>query len=824
MSLWAQGKSVRIGLVTGDAQARVSDIFRPFTNYLDRSLESSEFEMVAFASIEDLLAAGGQGRIEFAFCNGPAAVQLNARVGARPVATVLQPASGATGSPGSAWTAGSVFVQRSRTDIQQLQDARGKSVIALAPLALGGWLAALREWRRLGLNEAKDFTRLEFMFSYRGIAERVCKGGSDIGVLSNYALASVADVCPGGFRVLPPPPGVDAGAGFAASTRQYPETAFVAMATADPGLASRVVVALLSLPPESVASKSANASGFTIPQNYSSVEELMRELRIPPFEAPANRTFREEMALHVREISLGLFAFAAMLFAAWYRTHRLYRDLRVSESVRHRVFDSSPIAQGILDPQSWTLLDCNPAAAQLYGWSSREALKGKSIEAVSAALQYDGSSPMERAARIFRDSQGVRSMVLAWRQQRPGGEIWHGEIHLTAFSSNGRLLLQYTLRDVTAARELERRAELLAHALRSSRDCISIGDADDRIIYVNEAFLSTYGYTEQELLGKTVQLVDSPRNPPELRAEILPSTIQGGWTGELWNRTKSGRDIRMALSTAAVYDENKTIIATIGCARDITEYRALQEQYFQSQKMEGIGRLAGGIAHDFNNLLTVINGFCALSLQKMTGDDPARNNWVAIHEAGIRAAELTRQLLAFSKRQPASLRPRFVNDLVASAQSLLHRMVGEAVTLHIFLAPAPVDGHWPVLADESQFHQVLMNLTVNARQAMPMGGVLRISTDYVVIADGGAAMPPGEYVLISVADTGAGIPAEIQPFIFEPFFTTKGSDGTGLGLATVYAIVRQSGGHVSVDSHLGTGATFHIHLPRISSPGAIPIG
>ena len=808
---------MRIGLVTGDTQPRVSDIFRPFTNYLGRHLEHSEFEMVAFASIEDLLAAAGQGRIEFAFCNAPAAVQLNARLGARPVATVLQPAPGATGVPGSAWTAGAVFVRKSRTDIQHLGDVRRKSVIALAPLALGGWLAALREWRTLGLNPAKDFKKLDFLFSYRGIADRVCNGGADVGVLANYALASVADVCPDGFRVLPPPPGVAAASGFAASTRQYPETAFVALASVDPGLASSLVVALLTLSADSVPSKAANAAGFTVPQNYAPVEQLMRDLSIPPFETQGTRTFREEMALHVREISFGLFAFAAILFAAWYRTHGLYHDLRVSESIRHRVFDSSPIAQGILDPQSWTLLDCNPAAAQLYGWPSRESLEGKSIVAVSAALQYDGSSPAERAARIFRDSQGVRSMVLAWRHQRPGGEIWHGEIHLTAFSSGGRLLLQYTLRDVTAARELERRAELLAHALRSSRDCISIGDADDRIIYVNEAFLSTYGYAEHELLGKTVQLVDSPRNSPELRAEILPSTIQGGWTGELWNRTKSGRDIRMALSTAAVYDENKTIIATIGCARDITEYRALQEQYFQSQKMEGIGRLAGGIAHDFNNLLTVINGFCTLSLQKMTGDDPARNNLIAIHEAGTRAADLTKQLLAFSKRQPASLRPRILNDVVASAQSLLHRMVGDAVTLHIFLAPAPASGHWSVLADESQFHQILMNLTVNARQAMPMGGVLRIATDYVVIAEGRSSLPPGEYVLLSVADTGSGIPEEIQPYIFEPFFTTKGSDGTGLGLATVYAIVRQGGGSVSVESQPGTGTTFHIHLPRISS-------
>ena len=810
--------------MTGQLQPEVSRTFRPFTEYLESSVVGRRFEVIRMASIEALLKAAEEGTIEFAFCTPSAMVELNIRLGARPLATVLQRAGGTRSSP---LMAGAVFVRSSRKDLQRLEDVRGKRVLALSPLALGGWLAALREWRQLGVDEKKDFARLDFLFSYEGIADRVCSGKADVGVLAGFALASVEQRCPEGFRVLPAPGGSNPAYPVRVSTRLYPEAAFAALGHVDDSLVSKVIVALLLVPAQGDIARAVNCAGFSAPLSYAPVEFLLQELRVRPFESLGTPTLMQALSQHVREVAVALTVFVVLLFGAWMRARALYRNLKTSESVRHRVFDRSHIPMGVVDPDDWTFVDCNPAAARIYGWPSRESLKGRSIEVVSAPVQYDGTKPEFKAAQQLVDAGDAMETVFEWRHLRPSGEIWDAEIHITGFRTNGKRLLQYTLRDVTASRALERRVHMLARALQSVQECITIGDAEDRILYVNAAFLHTYGYSEEELLGQSVRIVDSDRNRREVREAILQSTLASGWRGELWNRTKSGREILVDLSTAAVYDPSGRAVATIGCARDITEYRALQEQYYQAQKMDGIGRLAGGIAHDFNNLLAVINGYSGLMLRRMQVGDPARENVVAIQEAGARAAEFTRQLLTFSKRQPVIQKPLEIGRIIRDSGSLLGRLVGKKVELRIESPASPDGGDWLVMADESQIHQVLVNLAVNASQAMPEGGLLRIETENVEIgplqvdAQGVALPTTGEYVLLSVTDTGTGMDAETQSHIFEPFFSTKGEEGSGLGLATVYGIVRQSGGVISVASELGKGTSFRIHLPR-TIPSAAP--
>ena len=429
--------------------------------------------------------------------------------------------------------------------------------------------------------------------------------------------------------------------------------------------------------------------------------------------------------------------------------------------------------------------------------------------------------------------------------QETGGEKW--------IAANGTLLrdvdgkpvrLLGVAVDITerkrAEEELrasEERSRVLARALQCADECISITDIEDRILYVNEAFCRTYGYREDELIGQQIGILRSGRTSNEIQDEILPATMVGRWQGELWNRTKEGRDFLISLTTSLVYDEGGQTVALVGIARDITERKQaeeesaeLQAQLYQAQKMESVGRLAGGVAHDFNNLLTVINGYSQMLVAKLSAGDPLRDSLEEIHKAGERAAGLTRQLLAFSRKQVLEPRRLDVNRVVGEMRPMLVRLVGEDVEVRVALHAK--DG--TIHADPHQLEQVVMNLAVNSRDAMPHGGKLLIDTAVVEWDERHAHSHPearvGRYVVLSVSDSGVGMDEETKSRIFEPFFTTKGmGKGTGLGLSMVQGIVAQSGGYIEVHSEKGTGTTFKIYLPVLTEgaaddwrPAAVP--
>ena len=251
----------------------------------------------------------------------------------------------------------------------------------------------------------------------------------------------------------------------------------------------------------------------------------------------------------------------------------------------------------------------------------------------------------------------------------------------------------------------------------------------------------------------------------------------------------------------------------VGISLDITAHRVLEAQFQQAQKMEALGRLAGGVAHDFNNLLTAILGYCGLLLEDLRAEDPIRHDVVEIQKAGARAADLTRQLLAFSRKQIIEPTRVDLNTIAAGMRPLLERLIGEDITISLGLQP----GLAPVMADRGQVEQVVMNLAVNARDAMPRGGRLSIETANVQLDEHAAthrALAPGAYVVLRVTDTGMGMTPEVQAQLFEPFFTTKeAGKGTGLGMATVHGIVARSGGSVGVYSELGRGSAFSVYFP-----------
>jgi len=344
-------------------------------------------------------------------------------------------------------------------------------------------------------------------------------------------------------------------------------------------------------------------------------------------------------------------------------------------------------------------------------------------------------------------------------------------------------------------------------------------DSTGKILDANPAFLQMLGLTSaSELIGQHIFSLYAETDQWFALADFLRSADPFKGVNAEWKR-KGGTNTVVRISGRSVINGTDGKVVFELFAEDVTERRVLEQQLRQSQKMEAVGRLAGGIAHDFNNLLMVISGYSEFLLERLGAEPHLRGPAQEIAGAADRASSLTRQLLAFSRKQ--MLAPRIVNlnDVVTENIKMLTRMIGEDIDL--VMVPGP--NLWSVRADAGQIDQVIMNLAVNARDAMASGGKLTIETSNVTLdqdyARSHAPLPAGDYVMVAISDTGEGMDNETQSHIFEPFFTTKGPKGTGLGLSTVYGIVKQSGGYIWVRSELGRGTTFKIYLPRVPSTG-----
>src|SRR5205085_6357950 len=336
------------------------------------------------------------------------------------------------------------------------------------------------------------------------------------------------------------------------------------------------------------------------------------------------------------------------------------------------------------------------------------------------------------------------------------------------------------------------------------------------IEYVNPAFEALTGYTHDEACGSTPRILKSGEQGPEIYEDMWKTILSGNvFRGILVNRKKNGELYYVEESICPVRDADGQVTHFIANGRDLTERLRLEAQLLQAQEMDAVGRLAGGVAHDFNNLLTIITSYSELALDDIPEGSPLSSKIQEVLLAAKRAAELTRQLLAFSRKQPQALRIVDLNPVIASICNTLPRLIGEDIEFSF----VPGQGVGPVRVDPVQIEQILMNLAANARDAMPQGGHLRIETSHVHLDEAyiqhkPAAIPVGNYAVLTVSDNGSGIPREDIPHIFEPFYTTKPSGkGTGLGLATVYGIVKQNKGYIWVYSEASAGTVFKIYLP-----------
>jgi PAS domain S-box-containing protein len=687
---------VRIGIVAQVPQGGTGAYGAALVHYLQERLPQRTITAVYFQTNELAAAAAGRGELEFLYVTSATFAGLEARHGATAIATAkVRLRSGVEVK----FTGGVIFCGAHRDGIQRLGDLRGKRVVGFNPESLGGWIAALREFRAEGIDPAHDFASLRFAPAANEVAQSVVDGSADAGVVS---IAQFSRMIAGGkysagqLRVLPPRipyPELQL-VPVPASTRLYPATPFIRMRHVPDDLAEEMAAALYRMPPPEDATRFMGVVSWSLPMNYQSVHDCLRELGISPYDKIEQEALSTLVERHWRTILLAVSIVAVIL-------------------------------------------------------------AGTTILAVIARFRL------------------AQSQKILTRQ---------------------------------------------ASLLEQTSDGVYAVGPDYRITYWNKAAHILCGVSSHEAIGHRAEEVVPWAISTEDRFEARRKLESDGvWNGQVQLRTPAGEMRVVEVAASAIHGQHRRIAGAVVGLRDVTERKNLEEQLRQSQKMQAVGLLAGGVAHDFNNLLTVINGYAEIDVDSAKERGLSAPHTEQILKAGRRAAELTQQLLAFSRKQMLQPRAIDLNSLLHEMGQMLRRLIGEDIELVI--APSP---DLPmILADPSQVRQVIMNLVVNARDATPPGGEIRLSTAPATPATLPAELrgaPRNGYVVLTVSDTGSGMDEAVRQRIFEPFFTTKElGKGTGLGLATVYGIVRQSSGHIEVTSAPGKGSCFCVYLPGVGS-------
>lgn len=500
----------------------------------------------------------------------------------------------------------------------------------------------------------------------------------------------------------------------------------------------------------------------------------------------------------------------ALFFWTRYRRSAERAASQHAEEFRQLFHDASE-AMFVVD-SAIRLVEINAAACRLIGFSRAE-LVGRPLISLVPAPEL-AARPMKLEALL----SGQRVVSERTLVRKDGTELI-GEVAVQQLP-DGRIL--GVVRDVSTRRATEQRLRLLSRALEVSPAAMVITDLAGQIEYVNPRFCAVTGWSAAEAIGKTPAILKSGSTAEAIYHDLW-SAIRAGaiWQGELINRRKNGELFPWLLSIHPILDEQGRIEHYLGVGEDASERRAVEHtleetraQLHQARKMEALGRLAGGVAHDFNNLLGVVLGYSDLLGATVAEHSEGSEQLGEIRKAVLRASDLTRQLLAFSRRQVLTVRVVALVALLEDSRRMLERLLPESIALRLDAVP----DLWPVRADATQLVQVLVNLAVNSRDAMPLGGQLGIEARNFTFDNSQAAehgLAAADYVRLQVHDTGTGMTVDVLDHAFEPFFTTKAAGGgTGLGLATVYGIVQQMGGRAEIDSQPDRGTTVTIYLPR----------
>ncbi len=484
--------------------------------------------------------------------------------------------------------------------------------------------------------------------------------------------------------------------------------------------------------------------------------------------------------------------------------------LQDSEKRYRRLFESAKDGILILDADTGKVVDVNPFLLRLLGYSY-ETLFGQYIWELGVFKDIAASKD---AFKTLQDNEYIRydDLPLETHDGRPIAVEFVSNVYLVDHSK----VIQCNIRDITERKRDDAEHKRMMAAIEQLAETIVVTDAQGIIQFVNPAFRRTTGYSREEAIGQNPRILKSGAQDEQFYRNLW-DTISSGktWEGRMVNKRKDGILYTEESTISPIRNTSGQIVNYVAVKRDISEHLRLTAQFQQAQKMEAVGLLAGGVAHDYNNMLSVILGYTELALNTVDPDKTLHTDLEEIQKAAIRSTEITRQLLAFARKQTINPVVLDLNQNVESMLKMLRRLIGEDINL----AWLPESGLCPIKIDPVQVNQILANLCVNARDAIADVGKITIETgnavfDETYCADH-AGFVVGEYVLLAVSDDGCGMDKETLDQIFEPFFTSKGvGQGTGLGLSMVYGIVKQNNGFINVYSEPGKGTTFRIYLPR----------
>lgn len=485
--------------------------------------------------------------------------------------------------------------------------------------------------------------------------------------------------------------------------------------------------------------------------------------------------------------------------------------LRKSEELYRAIFNNVSVGIELLDRQT-RFVEVNHTLAEFLGYTPEELT---TLNVMDITHPDDLTRTKEKHAAVIRgDIPGYR---LEKRYKGKTGAVLWADIAVSAIrNEDGQYQATVgVISDITQRKKSEEARARLAAAVEQAAEAVEITDRQGIVMYVNPAFERITGYSREEVVGKRPNIVKSGHHEEDVYQNMWQTISSGGtWTGHLINKKKNGTLFEEDVCISPLKDHTGTIVNYVAVKRDVTKEVSLQKQLLQAQKMEAIGTLAGGIAHDFNNLLQIALGYSELLLSGKNEADPEYSDLQKIHQSASSGSTLVRRLLTFSRKVEPNPVPTNLNFEVQQTEKLLRRTIPKMINIRLELDEKLEKAN----ADPAQIEQIIMNLCVNARDAMEEGGTLTIRTENVTLDEDYCAShvetSPGNYVMLSVSDTGSGMDQETLQHIFEPFFTTKEvGKGTGLGLAVVYGIVKQHGGHITCVSEIGLGTTFTVYLP-----------